>query len=517
LDICQTGTVTHKWCEGEEPCKNDSYEEEHNWPVLFVEFSPKDNISNVDEAVQRFFTDKDYIGTCQNCLEKEFRLEYITKPSEMLVVELNRIDEDRQKIEDPINFEGNIQLRKEYFDPRLDADTVQNINYELTSVIFHSGPNVNSGHYTIIVKGRTGKWTLINDTETEPISFSKFCRDPENKKNAYMFVYTRLSRNPSADRMLRYNKIFTQDRVSKRLGITRTRNEGPELLDWDAGTRAPPGILKILDMVDSPPRSSQQPPAESRPRQSPTTDQSTQTQQDIASLLFADTATSPKPRKHIVPIQTSISDSSSESESASALSSSSSEASLKKMPRQARFIDSEDSTSESNRSSSSSSSSSSGSSVELELGPEYPSSESEDEIETVPREPQVSNADILRYLKEQKRSSPPRSSQNQREELPHPDGKADPAGPFMGDDEFEMNAYTEGRPYHNKNSWLRIQYIEYQGNDRDNPDKNYRVPLDFAVRGYPINLLKNPCDSGINADLVSILGQLKDDDEIMAD
>lgn len=645
-------------CLEKNSCGHQGYESSANRPILSLELDPKYKIATVDEALQKHFSIKEKSGSCIKCQNKRSDRRCITKPSEILMVQLNRTDDYRrhEHNEDPINFEGNIQLRKEYFDPQ--AEGIKNITYELTSVILRSGPNTYSGHYTIIVKGRTGKWTLIDDTETKPINFSNFCREPENKKNAYLFVYTRLSRNPSEDRMFRYNKIFTQDRVSKRLGITR--KDGPELLNWSSGTRGPPGLLKMMDMVDS----------------------GTQTSPGNASALFANTTASSarqEPRTRIV-TKSFISDSS---------SSDSSVASRKQMPRPALFTDSEISDSESNKSA-----------LSLSRSELSPMSVTDDGIEPIPRgserqpsnkeimdsnielmrlliafknqkkfsppesyqkkaeessqpsnadllssnieimrqvialknekkfcppessqkqgedisqistaeilnsnaEIQRSNAEIIRLLKEQKKSSPPQSSRRQGEGQSQPltekilssnaeilrvlktlkaqknppvsetsqkrigepsqqqpitaellssnaeilkllktlkaqksssfasrsskrkdsylqpvDGTSDPAGPLMTDDQFEMKAYTEGRPYHNKNSWLRIQYIEYQSSDRENPDKSCRVPLDFAVRGYPVNLLKNPCDSGINADLISILGNLKEDDDIMVD
>ena len=602
-------------CLEKNSCGHQGYESSANRPILSLELDPKYKIATVDEALQKHFSIKEKSGSCIKCQNKRSDRRCITKPSEILMVQLNRTDDYRrhEHNEDPINFEGNIQLRKEYFDPQ--AEGIKNITYELTSVILRSGPNTYSGHYTIIVKGRTGKWTLIDDTEAKPITFSNFCREPKNKKNAYIFVYTRLSRNPSEDRMFRYNKIFTQDRVSKRLGITR--KDGPELLNWSSGTRGPPGLLKMMDMVDS----------------------GTQTSPGNASALFANTTASSarqEPRTRIV-TKSFISDSS---------SSDSSVASRKQMPRPALFTDSEISDSESNKSASS-----------LSRSELSPMSVTDDGIEPIPRgserqpsnkeimesnielmrlliafknqkkfsppesyqkkaeessqpsnadllssnieimrqiialknekkfcppessqkqgedisqnstaeilnsnaEIQRSNAEIIRLLKEQKKSSPSQSSRRQGEGQSQPlteeilssnaeilkllktlkaqksfssasrsskrkdsylqpvDGTSDPAGPLMTDGQFEMKAYTEGRPYHNKNSWLRIQYIEYQSSDRENPDKSCRVPLDFAVRGYPVNLLKNPCDSGINADLISILGNLKEDDDIMVD
>ncbi|KAJ5984385.1 hypothetical protein N7481_006484 [Penicillium waksmanii] len=257
MEICDTELVTGQQCRGEKCCADTTYQKESGWPVLSLQFDSKSKVKTVEEAILAHLDMQTLAGSCRKCKCKQMQKEYISKPSEMFVVQLNRNEEDGTKIDKAIDFEGHVKIKGEYFDPRIESASNQNITYELTSVILHSGSSADQGHYTIIVRGRTNKWTLIDDETATPISISTFCRLPQTQKDAYLFVYTRCPRQPTEERMIRHQKIYTVDRIEKRLQqkVTSFPNEK---LNWSSVHRrpesqaTPQGRFGTMDLTSSP-------------------------------------------------------------------------------------------------------------------------------------------------------------------------------------------------------------------------------------------------------------------------
>lgn len=408
MEICDTDLVTSQQCRGEKCCTDTTYQKESGWPVLAIQFGSKSKVKTVEEAILAHLDMQTLAGSCHKCKCKQMQKEYISKPSEMFVVQLNRTEEDGTKIDKAIDFEGHVKIKGEYFDPRIESASNQNITYELTSVILHSGSDTDHGHYTIIVKGRTNKWTLIDDEKATPIAISTFCRLPQTQKDAYLFVYTRCPRQPTEERMIRHQKIYTVDRIEKRLQ-RKVASFPDEKLDWSGVSRRP----------ESPPKH-----------------QGRFGTMDITS----------SPSVQSISINTT-----------------------------------------SNRSSS---------------------------IQTTPAAMRGTVAAT---------GQPPAAlpvsyaSQPTPANLPEKDLKDPP----MAHENFEMPAHCGAdfpAPQNNKKGFLRVQYIEYEASSqKDSGRISYEIPLDFAVRGYPINVKENPMETPLNSTLNTIIKGQRSNEDIMSD
>lgn len=370
--------------------------------MLAIQFDSKSKIKTVEEAILVHLEMENDAGSCRRCKCKQINTEYISKPSEMFIVQLNRNDDDGKKVNKAIDFEGHVKIKGEHLDPRIESSSNQSIQYELTAVIMHSGASVERGHYTIITKGRTGKWTLIDDETVTPIAIGEFCKLPRTQKDAYIFVYTRCPRQPTEERMIRHQRIYTVDRIGKRLQrkITSAPNNN---LDWSSVNRQPEsqpktGLFGQIDLTSSP----------SVLSISSNTNSSKSRTIQAASIARRGTATMqppPPPPFYTVP-------------------------------------------------------------------PSLAGSTSEKELKGTP----------------------------------------------MAEENFQMPAHCGpefSAPQNNKKGFLRVQYIEYEASSQNKPGEIlYEIPLDFAVRGYPINVKENPMETPLNSTLNTIIKGQKSNDEI---
>jgi hypothetical protein len=407
LEICDTDLVTGQQCKGEKCCKDTTYQQESGWPVLSIQFDPESKVKTVEEAILAHINMQTLAGPCGECGCKQMQKEYISKPSEMFVVQLNRTGEGGTKIDKAIDFEGHVKIKGEHLDPRIESASSHNILYELTAVILHSGASVDQGHYTIIVKGRTNKWTLIDDEKAIPITISDFCRKPQTQKDAYIFAYTRWPRQPTEERMIRNQRIYTVDRIEKRLQRQNTSLPSGKFRQPESYTK-PQGASGKINLTSSP------------------------SVQSISSNTTSSNATSNRSRANY---------------SAPA--------------------------------------------------------------------PPTHRAAAAAAATTGQMQAPPVGYVSRP--LPPKDLK----GPLMGHESFQMPVHCGAdfpAPHSNKKGFLRVQYIEYEASSQKDSGKiQYEIPLDFAVRGYPINVKENPMETPLNSTLNTILKRQKSNEDIMSD
>jgi hypothetical protein len=104
----------------------------------------------------------------------------IDNTSKFIVIQLKLYDNLLRKQRQPIQF-----------DNANNTITINGINYNLKSVIFHQGATMNSGHYIAAVRINT-QWTLFNDNL--PLQTLANINDvDQNTYSPYMFLYERVT------------------------------------------------------------------------------------------------------------------------------------------------------------------------------------------------------------------------------------------------------------------------------------------------------------------------------------
>lgn len=454
--ICDTGVVIGKKCRGDNnACPNILYRPQNGFPVFPITFRQDSKFTTVEEAITEHLTREPYEGPCQRCGCKSYERKYITHPAEFFLVHLNREGRTR-KIENPVEFGGDIKLKADLFDPRINKAWTQNVNYELTSVIFHSGATPQEGHYTIIVKGRIGKWAMIDDETTRAISLPDLSKLPKYKKSCYIFAYTRTTRHPTEEKMIRYQKIFTAEGLQKRRGTgsssrqsqgqsgssRQARNQPCETYSESMEIESNPSTA--MDIDPSPPAqpktTSSRQTSSGRAQDQPNLQELHSNIQKMLSKMDAFTI----PQSTNSDIQKLLS----RLDSCTASSAQSTEDGIQKI---LSILNSSDGT-----------------------------------------PTQLTGST---------------SMSKQRATLPGTNRSV------MSDAEFEMgvsqrNANGRGDDPEEgelaNNTYLRVQYFEY--NATGNPNDHYKVPLDFYVRGKPINNILDPAESGVLAKLRELGG-----------
>ncbi|KAJ5156503.1 hypothetical protein N7492_009306 [Penicillium capsulatum] len=185
---CQSGACTTKY-------KSDQTN------FLTLQF-PADtrSLTSIDEMITSFFSANPIEETgCPDCSHARLTQECLGRPPELLLVHLNRIryrDGELQKIDRKATFRETIELDRAVFDPRLAA--ADDVEYQLSSVILHRGRSTQSGHYRIVVRGRAGQWSLLDD-ESAPRhydSFEDFASGQSIQSEVYLLAYRRLCFDP---------------------------------------------------------------------------------------------------------------------------------------------------------------------------------------------------------------------------------------------------------------------------------------------------------------------------------
>ncbi|KAJ5090395.1 hypothetical protein N7532_009079 [Penicillium argentinense] len=204
--ITDIEATTIQQCQGQGACEDS--EEVRSWPRLVVNYGESDLVDIVQNTVSELFTQQSTLPACEKCSGKKVEQAYLIRAPEHLAVQVNRTNDLGIKVQRPIEFSEKLTLAKEWLDPGIKKDGLYDVEYELSAVILHDGANTRTGHYTIIVKGRTGQWTLIDDEIVKSIHFSDFKGLQKNQEHAYLFSYTRVPFHETREKALRYQQIW---------------------------------------------------------------------------------------------------------------------------------------------------------------------------------------------------------------------------------------------------------------------------------------------------------------------
>ena len=118
---------------------------------------------------------------CENCKTTEHHTTStkIIKLPKYLIIQMKRFKSDLSKISKMVAYGSTIEMS----DYSLIVDGCS-MEYELMSVINHSGNSLNSGHYYTFNRTFAGKWVCIDDDNVAEIKATDVCNE-----NAYVLVY----------------------------------------------------------------------------------------------------------------------------------------------------------------------------------------------------------------------------------------------------------------------------------------------------------------------------------------
>lgn len=118
---------------------------------------------------------------CDKCQQKQMAIKYsfINKYPELLMLSLSRFEFDifGSKIRKDVIVNETIEL----FDQK----------YTLSSLIIHSGNNLEFGHYTALVKYPNNKWYLCDDT-TISVEKQLLIKNNHTNKDVYLLFYRKM-------------------------------------------------------------------------------------------------------------------------------------------------------------------------------------------------------------------------------------------------------------------------------------------------------------------------------------
>ena len=146
-------------------CKSEiySFQKILDFPLLFPEKINNYTIT-LNELLKLYF-EKEYIDFDTNCEKCKNKTKHkkeikISRPPEILILSLQRIDENKKKLGYSVNFEENLDI-SEFIDK--DCGYARDCKYQLFAVINHSG-SINSGHYYSYLKLEQKDWFEFNDS-----------------------------------------------------------------------------------------------------------------------------------------------------------------------------------------------------------------------------------------------------------------------------------------------------------------------------------------------------------------
>ena len=166
-------------------CKSEiySFQKILDFPLLFPEKINNYTIT-LNELLKLYF-EKEYIDFDTNCEKCKNKTKHkkeikISRPPEILILSLQRIDENKKKLGYSVNFEENLDI-SEFIDK--DCGYARDCKYQLFAVINHSG-SINSGHYYSYLKLEQKDWFEFND------SIVKNIKDiSDSSESAYALFY----------------------------------------------------------------------------------------------------------------------------------------------------------------------------------------------------------------------------------------------------------------------------------------------------------------------------------------
>ncbi|KAI9041530.1 cysteine proteinase [Aspergillus affinis] len=151
----------------------------------------------IGHLIKRRYSDSTENFGCEQCKTEtgHARSEDVTEIPEILLICLNRMDDDKMKSFWNVSLSDQMVLPDSLRGCLADKD---DIKYELYVIIFHDGDSIKSGHYTAAVRAPTGKWMLMNDdAEARPMQSLETLMNmgegnTKHSATAYVLVYRRL-------------------------------------------------------------------------------------------------------------------------------------------------------------------------------------------------------------------------------------------------------------------------------------------------------------------------------------
>ena len=145
-------------------------------------FLPKRGFKTIDDALKKRFRAASLERTCPTCNSKRAQQrEVINTLPQVLVLQMGRFQNSREKIQTDIQIKNQIDMSKYY------KTTSQTCVYTLKSVINHIGDNIDGGHYNAFVKTAEKQWTAFDDLHVSRIEEEEVFN--KAKKSCYLAFF----------------------------------------------------------------------------------------------------------------------------------------------------------------------------------------------------------------------------------------------------------------------------------------------------------------------------------------
>eukprot|EP00347_Sterkiella_histriomuscorum_P008207 403345967 len=198
-------------------CNNVSEQKEDyiDFSVNFQESSSSINPINLQEMIEQSFNEEVFEGDnlyyCNFCdckVERAVKRQQIQSLPNYLIVTINRFFFDvkslsKLKIMKACEVSTSISINKHL------TQLEENVNYDLQSVIIHSGRNANFGHYYTITKDQDDeKWRIFNDasvTEIKDVSYLEMIQKKFENDTPYIVIYKKIQ-NESQNTQINENQ-----------------------------------------------------------------------------------------------------------------------------------------------------------------------------------------------------------------------------------------------------------------------------------------------------------------------
>lgn len=198
----------------------------------------------LSDIIEHHFDHEDDFGVCAHCGGNKTSREQIGSFPEILLVQLNRTNQEGQKIDTEVYLSDKLNIETRFIDERWGNER-KVIQYKLSSVVLHHGQDVTRGHYSIGVKGKGDEWTKANDTQTLDWDPEGPGGNPVHLATGYLFAYRRL---PTNDKVQTATER-TPDHDAMEIDSGTGWDDGGVFADSDSGPglpSVPEGSVPIL-------------------------------------------------------------------------------------------------------------------------------------------------------------------------------------------------------------------------------------------------------------------------------
>ncbi|KAJ5442349.1 Peptidase C19 ubiquitin carboxyl-terminal hydrolase 2 [Penicillium cf. griseofulvum] len=148
----------------------------------------------LSDVIQQHFDHEDKYDACGDCGGTKTSTDQIGSFPELLLVQLNRIDAEGEKITTKVYLSEQLNIQTRFIDERW-GNKRKVIQYKLTSVVLHHGGETTQGHYSIGLKGKGDKWAMASDITISDWVPEGPQGDLSHLSTSYLFTYRRLPLN----------------------------------------------------------------------------------------------------------------------------------------------------------------------------------------------------------------------------------------------------------------------------------------------------------------------------------